>query len=158
MTKYSSPAKKERSLKRLLTFILMKHKQTKYSNLGIQNLPEINICPPTKMLSFSLYTCVSIPPASRNLSISKIVSTNILPESFTTPFLPGLQNQQHQQPWLPSHQPSQDLCRPVRQPRLDVKDYPQHKLDDLDPDRERKRKENVETTLRMIDDALRHSR
>ena len=102
---------------------------------------------------------MSIPPAGRNVSISDIVTTNILPyltppEPSTNHFLPGLHNQQ---PWLPSPQPSQDLCRPVRQPKLDVKDYPQHKLDDLDPDRERKRQENVATTLRMIDDALRYT-
>ena len=48
----------------------------------------------------------------------------------------------------------------ARRPALDVRDYPQHDLDDVqDPDiRERKRQENVATTLRMIDDALKYSK
>ena len=42
---------------------------------------------------------------------------------------------------------------------LDVRDYTQHDLNDEDPDiREKKRQENVKTTLRMIDDALQYSR
>ena len=47
---------------------------------------------------------------------------------------------------------------PVQQYVPDARDYPQHVLDDLDPQRELKRQENVKTTLRMIDDALRFSR
>ena len=63
---------------------------------------------------------------------------------------------------LPTPPPSpEEPCRPnhalhALQPVLE--DYPQHELDDQDPDRERKRQENVQTTLRMIDDALRYSR
>ena len=62
---------------------------------------------------------------------------------------------------LPIPQPSPegphklDQAYPVRQPAPDIQDFPQHELDDLDPDRERKRQENVATTLRMINDALR---
>ena len=47
---------------------------------------------------------------------------------------------------------------PVRQPVPDIWNYPEHQLTDEDPERERKRQENVETTLRMIDDALAYSR
>ena len=48
---------------------------------------------------------------------------------------------------------------PVRHHVPDVQDYPQLALDDQDPKiRETKRQENVEITLRMIDDALRYSR
>ena len=141
MTKNSSPAKRVRSLKRLMTFIFRKPNQAKYSNLGIKHLALISILPPNKMLSFYLNTSMSIPPASRNLSISKMVSISILPppEPYSNSHLPVLQNQH-------------------RQPALDIKDYPQHELDDLDPDRERKRQENVKTTLRMIDDALSYSK
>ena len=45
----------------------------------------------------------------------------------------------------------------VRQPVPDIRNYPQHQLTDGDPERERKRQENVQTTLRMIDNALAYS-
>ena len=47
---------------------------------------------------------------------------------------------------------------PARPPIPDIRNYPQHELHDDDPERETKRQENVNTTLRMIDDALRLSR
>ena len=95
-----------------------------------------------------------------------MVSTSILPppEPYSNPYRPVFQNQHHQQSWHPRPKPyPEELCRPnqplsVSQPALDIKDYPQHELDDLDPDRERKRQENVKTTLRMIDDALSYSK
>ena len=43
---------------------------------------------------------------------------------------------------------------PSQQPIPDIRNYPQHELIDDDPERESKRQENVQTTLRMIDDAL----
>ena len=47
---------------------------------------------------------------------------------------------------------------PARQPTPDIRNYPQHELFDDDPERETKRQENVQTTLRMIDDALNFSK
>ena len=47
---------------------------------------------------------------------------------------------------------------PARPLIPDIRRYPQHELKDDDPEMSTKRQENVNTTLRMIDDALRLSR
>ena len=56
--------------------------------------------------------------------------------------------------------PQPEQAAHAHHPALDVRDYLQHDLDDEpDPEvREMKRQENVRTTLRMIDDALKYSR
>ena len=50
--------------------------------------------------------------------------------------------------------PSQPICQPIP----DIQNYSQHQLIDGDPERERKLQENIQTTLRMIDDALAYSK
>ena len=44
---------------------------------------------------------------------------------------------------------------PALHPIPDIRDYPQYELSDDDPERELKRQENVQTTFRIINDAIR---
>ena len=86
---------------------------------------------------------LNIPPCStsKQLAFTKLVPIDI----------PPVEDRTLLQPEQAAH---------AHHPALDVRDYLQHDLDDEpDPEvREIKRQENVRTTLRMIDDALKYSR
>ena len=101
---------------------------------------------------------LSTPPAKQCLTISKPITVDVLPcpttkqMVFTKLYAIDVPPVEHYDRLGP------EQAARARHPALDARDYPQHVLDDLDPDiRERKRKEHVATTLRMIDDALRYS-
>ena len=76
MAKNASPAKKVRSYKRLITFVLKK----KPPILANKSLPQIDILPAVKVLSVSPQVNLSIFPQSRELSKTKPVLLEIPPE------------------------------------------------------------------------------
>ena len=127
---YTSPATLIRSLRRTIKFL---HK--KVSTISI---PPLKPC-----LAISKPILLNIPPCptSKQLAFTKLVPIDIPPVDEITLL----------QPEQAAH---------AHHPALDVRDYLQHDLDDEpDPElREIKRQENVRTTLRMIDDALKYSR
>ena len=125
---YTSPATRTRNLKRTIKFL---HKKVK----------TLTIPPAKRCLAISQPIVVDIPPSAipKQLSFAKLVMIDIPPVEECIPRRP-------------------EQAVPVQEYVPDVRDYPQHVLDDLDPQRELKRQENVKTTLRMIDDALRFSR
>ena len=158
MSKKKSPAKELRDLKRSISFIRRKN---------INSKPLMTICP---QQSFS------IPPANGpKLSVVNLSSVSVSPIVLRKPKLelsrisyveispnPNLPNsvpaeQVYAQP-IHTHEHNRTRnCLPKFP--LDVRDYTQHDLNDEDPDiREKKRQENVKTTLWMIDEALQYSR
>ena len=76
MAKHASPAKKLRSYKRLINYLIQKKTSPK---LAIQYLPQINIPTEVKILSSSLQTTCPISPNPKELTITKPVLTDIPP-------------------------------------------------------------------------------
>ena len=99
-----------------------------------------------------MLTTMSLPPAQHCLTLSNPITVDI-PASPVTKQLSFIKLAHIDVP--PNVKQEEAASLPKHVP--DIRDYPQHELDDLDPERERKRQENVETTLRMIDDALKYS-
>ena len=101
---------------------------------------------------------LSIPPARQYLTISKPITVDVLPCPNTKPMVVTKLDAIYVPPEEHYDCLGPEQAALARHSALDAWDYPQHVLDDLDPDiRERKRQENVATTLRMIDNALRYS-
>ena len=77
MYKHCSPAKRLRSYKRLVAFILKKPKPC----LSITSLSPIDITPARKMLSITNTCSTSVMPSTSHLSFSKSVVTDTPPDS-----------------------------------------------------------------------------
>ena len=141
-TNHKSPAKKVRSVQRLLRFIQSKIR-TKESTLMIYPQVSVSI-EPTGLPKLSVFNLPSVsvppnPPMNYDQSSQTPQDIDIPRTHPCAPVMP---------------RPSQPICQPIPE----IQKYAQHQLIDGDPERERKRQENVQTTLRMIDDALAYSK
>ena len=125
---YASPATLIRSLKRTIQFL--------HTNVSSISNPPLKPCLTTsKQNTLNILPC----PTTKQLAFTKLAPINI----------PPVEDRTHLHPKQAAYAQA-----------LDVRDYPQHDLEDeTDPDvRELRRQENVRTTLRMIEDALRYIR
>ena len=119
----------------------------------IQNLKRTNI------FIYKKVSSLRIPPAKQCLTLSKPITIDVLPRPTTKQMVFTKQDSIDVPPVEQYNRLGPEQAAYAHHPALDARGYPQHVLDDLDPDiRERKRQENFATTLRMIDDALRYSK
>ena len=81
---HQSPTKILRNVKRITKFLEKKKKL-----LSIVVLPQVNIEPEVKPLSFSQSTTINIYPVKKCLSLSKMVSVSI-PPSMASPSRPSI--------------------------------------------------------------------
>ena len=81
---YQSPTKILRNLVRLTKYLEKKKK-----TLSITVLPQVNIAPEIKVLSFSQCTIINIYPLKKCLSLAKMVSVSI-PPSMAFPARPSI--------------------------------------------------------------------
>ena len=161
MTKKRSPVKELRDLKRSIAFIRRKNSSSPNSKPFMSICPQQNFSTPPANgpdLSFVNLPSFSVSPKvlrKPNLGLSRITYLEISPSS-NLPI--SVSSEQVHAPQIHTHQQDDQISYSPPKYPLDIRNYPQHKLDDEDPEiREIKRQENVRTTLRMIDDALKFS-
>ena len=124
MASYKSPAKKARSVNRLLKFIKKKRLEENRPTLSIVALPSISFTPnlppkPKQILPFSRITSTDVPPKKPYLSLMFVERTNI-PPADQNPALPSslkdvsLRNQPRpQSSILPNNQTYCTTCQKI---------------------------------------------